>query len=75
LCSKQYPPRLLATSFRSRSACSSETGMPRWESRFSNGIVVACARWTACQADVSPGAPYHHFAGRSALLETLLTRG
>jgi hypothetical protein len=47
LCSKQYPPRRRAASFHSRSACSSETGMPRWESRFSNGIVVACARVAA----------------------------
>jgi hypothetical protein len=39
------------------SAGSSDTGTPRWGSRFSNGIAATCARWTSADAGFFDAAP------------------
>jgi AcrR family transcriptional regulator len=41
----------------------------------SEGIGAVSLRRVAREAGVSPGAPYHHFADRSALLAAILVRG
>lgn len=41
----------------------------------SEGIAAVSLRRVAREAGVSPAAPYHHFADRSALLAALSTRG
>ncbi|MFC9993456.1 TetR/AcrR family transcriptional regulator [Nocardia sp. NPDC127526] len=41
----------------------------------SEGLAAVSLRRVAREAGVSPGAPYHHFADRSALLAALSTRG
>ena len=39
------------------------------------GIGAVSLRRVAREAGVSPGAPYHHFADRAALLTTIAARG
>ncbi|QLY29140.1 TetR/AcrR family transcriptional regulator [Nocardia huaxiensis] len=41
----------------------------------SEGLAAVSLRKVAREAGVSPGAPYHHFADRSALLAALSNRG
>ncbi|HVV09848.1 TetR/AcrR family transcriptional regulator [Amycolatopsis sp.] len=41
----------------------------------SEGIGAVSLRRVAREAGVSPGAPYHHFADRAALLNTIAARG
>ncbi len=41
----------------------------------SEGLAAVSLRRVAREAGVSPGAPYHHFADRSALLAALSTHG
>jgi AcrR family transcriptional regulator len=41
----------------------------------SEGIGAVSLRRVAREAGVSPGAPYHHFADRAELLNTIAARG